>query len=259
MADRVLNHRVIPMLLLSGGGLVKTTRFASPRYVGDPLNAVKIFNEKEVDELVILDMDASSAGRGPDYGVIEEIASEAFIPLTYGGGVRTVAEAAQVLALGVEKVAVRTAAYHRIDLIGELAAEFGSSSVVASVDVARGRFGKTRLHGSAGTPASSADWLDWVVRAQQAGAGEVLLQVVDRDGGMAGQDLELIREAARLLTVPLVAGSGVGTLDDIRAAVEAGADAVAAGSFFVFHGRHRAVLISYPPYDSLRLLLDDLR
>ena len=255
----MLNHRVIPVLLLSSGGLVKTTRFADPRYVGDPLNAVKIFNEKEVDELVLLDIDATRTVREPDYAVIEEIASEAFIPLTYGGGIRTVAQAARVFALGVEKVAVRAAGMQRVELLGELAAEFGSSSVVASVDVAKGRFGKTRLQDSARTPAASVDWRDWLVQVQAAGAGEVLLQVVDRDGAMAGLDLAMVREAAAVLTVPLVAASGVGSLADIRAAVEAGADGVAAGAFFVFHGRHRAVLISYPPYESLRLLLDDLR
>ena len=154
---------------------------------------------------------------------------------------------------------MRAAGMQRVELLGELAAEFGSSSVVASVDVAKGRFGKTRLQDSARTPAASVDWRDWLVQVQAAGAGEVLLQVVDRDGAMAGLDLAMVREAAAVLTVPLVAASGVGSLADIRAAVEAGADGVAAGAFFVFHGRHRAVLISYPPYESLRLLLDDLR
>lgn len=255
----MLNHRVIPVLLLSDGGLVKTKGFVSPRYIGDPINAVKIFNEKEVDELVVLDIGASRLGREPDFKLVEELASEAFIPLTYGGGVTSSAHVQRLLSLGVEKVAVQTAATTAPDFVSELAAEFGSSTVVASLDLTRSRLGRVRAYSAARQKALDGDWRDRLLALQQAGAGEVLLQVVERDGTMAGMDVALIREASSLLTVPLVAAGGVGSLEDIRAAVEAGASAVAAGAFFVFRGPHRAVLISYPQYATLRSLLDDLR
>jgi cyclase len=250
----MLSHRVIPCLLLSPsrGGLVKTTRFAKPKYVGDPINAVRIFNEKEVDELMVLDIDATREGRGPDFEAVEELASECFMPLCYGGGVRTAEDAFTLFALGVEKVALQTAA-HDPALIRQIADRAGEQAVVVSIDVKRSWTGKRQLYSYAGA-APNGDWRAAIKRAVDHGAGEILLNAVDRDGTLSGPDLELIREASRIADVPLIAIGGIASLSDIGSAIDAGASAVAAGAFFVFHGPHRAVLITYPRYEELRNL-----
>ncbi|WP_028458782.1 AglZ/HisF2 family acetamidino modification protein [Chloroflexus sp. Y-396-1] len=247
----MLKHRVIPCLLLRNRGLVKTLRFKDPRYVGDPINIVRIFNEKEVDELMVLDIMASKVPCEPDYEMIERIASECFMPLCYGGGVRTVEQARRLFALGVEKICLQTAALYDISIITELADRFGSQAVVVSIDIKRNWRGLPQLYASASGKTLRRHWLDYLHSAVSAGAGEVLLNSVDRDGTMSGMDLDLIRRATTDLSVPLVAVGGVGSLADIKAATDAGASAVAAGAFFVFHGPHRAVLISYPRYQEL--------
>lgn len=250
----MLKHRVIPALLLKNGGLVKTRRFSDSQYVGDPINAIRIFNEKEVDELVVLDITASRDRREPDFGLIEQFAGECFMPLGYGGGIRTVEQARRLFALGVEKVVIQSAALHDLSFISRVADECGSQSVVVSIDVKQNWLGKTKLYSSSSRSTDSRDWLDFTAAAVSAGAGEVLLNAVDRDGVMEGMDLGLIREASERVSVPLVAVGGAGSLAHVKAAVDAGADAVAAGAFFVFHGPHRAVLITYPGYDELERL-----
>jgi cyclase len=252
----MLSHRVIPCLLLSPsrGGLVKTLKFASPRYVGDPINAVHIFNQKEVDELIILDIDASREGRGPKFDAIEELASECFMPLCYGGGIRTADDAFALFSLGIEKVAVQTAIASNPSIVRQIASRAGEQAVVASLDVKQGWFGDRRLHSFAGAKFPFADWKEAIRHVVELGAGEILINSVDRDGTLAGPDLELIREANAVAQVPLISVGGVSSLDDIKAATEAGASAVAAGAFFVLHGPHRAVLITYPRYDELRAL-----
>jgi cyclase len=249
----MLIHRVIPCLLLSPsrGGLVKTTRFAKPKYVGDPINAVKIFNEKEVDELTVLDIDATREGRGPDFGAIEELASECFMPLCYGGGIRTAEDAFRLFSLGVEKVALQSAALRNPSLIREIADRAGEQAVVVSIDVKRGWTGRSQLYSYSGV-AADADWRAAIRTVVEHGAGEILLNAVDRDGTLAGPDLALIREASQIADVPLIAIGGISSLGDVKAATDAGASAVAAGAFFVFHGPHRAVLITYPRYEELR-------
>jgi cyclase len=251
----MLKHRVIPCLLLKDGGLVKTQRFAKPKYVGDPVNAIRIFNEKEVDELMVLDITASREGREPHYELIERFAGECFMPLSYGGAVRTVEQARRLFSLGVEKVCVQTAVLDDVSLIREVADRFGSQAVVASIDVKKGLFGGHKLYGASAGKTLSRPWQEQLQRVVDAGAGEVVLNSVDRDGVMQGMDLALIREASAAISVPLIAIGGAGSLDDIKAATEAGASAVAAGAFFVFHGPHRAVLITYPNYRQLETLL----
>lgn len=251
----MLKHRVIPALLLCNGGLVKTLKFKDPKYVGDPINAIRIFNDKEVDELMVLDITASRERREPNYALIEEFAGECFMPLAYGGGVTHVEQAARLFGLGVEKICLQTAALKDLTLVNRLAERFGSQSVMVSVDVKRNWLGRAQLYGAADGKARSEPWLDLTQRLVNAGAGEVLLNAVDRDGTLAGPDLQLIGEAAASLSVPLIAVGGVSSLADIKAAVEAGASAVAAGAFFVFHGPHRAVLITYPKYQELENLL----
>lgn len=250
----MLMPRVIPCLLLSGGGLVKTKRFATPKYVGDPINAVRIFNEKEVDELMVLDIDATGLGHGPDFELAEQLASECFMPLCYGGGIRTAEDAKSLLALGIEKVAVQTAFLRDPNILREIADHAGEQAVVASIDVGKDWLGRRKLRTAPGIKPNVSDWRDLVRQAVASGAGEILLTSVDHDGTLEGMDLALIEEASGLVDVPLIAAGGAGSLEDIGAAVGAGASAVAAGAFFVFHGPHRAVLITYPRYDELQRL-----
>ena len=245
----MLRPRVIPCLLLHQGGLVKTIRFRNPAYVGDPVNAIRIFNDKEVDELVVLDIDASREGREPDYALVEHIAGECFMPLCYGGGVRTVEQATRLFSLGVEKVSLQTAALEDMNLLRSIADRFGSQSVIFSLDVQRGWFGRSHAFAACTRRRVRASWQDILVDAVGAGAGEVMLNVVNRDGTMSGMDQELVREASALVSVPLVAMGGVGSISDIEAGFRAGASAVGAGAFFVFHGPNRAVLITYPRPD----------
>lgn len=255
----MLKHRVIPALLLQNGGLVKTTKFAKPVYVGDPINAIRIFNEKEADELMVLDIAAAREGREPDYALIEQFAGECFMPLTYGGGINSVEQVRRLLALGVEKVCVQSAALRDPTLVTRIAERFGSQAVLASVDVKRDWLRRERLYAAGTGRTLDTPWLEHLASLVASGAGEILLNAVDRDGTMQGMDLDLIAKASRSVSVPLVAVGGAGSLADIRAAVDAGASAVAAGAFFVFHGPHRAVLITYPKYQELETLLGSNR
>jgi cyclase len=250
----MLSHRVIPCLLLSGGGLVKTHKFAKPKYVGDPINAVKIFNEKEVDELMVLDIDATKQRRGPDFALIEQLAGECFMPLCYGGGIRSADDARTLFKLGVEKVSLQSAVTQSPGIVREIADHAGEQAVVVSIDLRRNWLGKPQTYSAAGLPARHRDWREAVREAVALGAGEILLNAVDRDGTLSGMDTDLIAEASAMADVPLIAIGGVGSLADIKAATDAGASAVAAGAFFVFHGPHRAVLITYPRYEELQAL-----
>jgi imidazole glycerol-phosphate synthase subunit HisF len=252
----MLKTRVIPCLLLRGAGLVKTTRFKDPKYVGDPINAIKIFNDKEVDELVLLDIAASREDRGPAFSVIEEVASECFMPLAYGGGIRTVDQARRILKLGVEKVVFNTTAWRAPTVLTDAAREFGAQAVVASIDVRRKLFGRYEVVVEGGTRGTGIDPVDYARRLEAAGAGEIFLTSVDRDGTMQGYELELIAKVSAAVGVPVIAAGGAGSVQDFRAAThEGGAAAVAAGAMFVFHGPHRAVLITYPPRHELEAAL----
>jgi cyclase len=254
---KLLKHRVIPALLLRDGGLVKTRRFKDAKYVGDPINAIRIFNDKEVDELMVFDIVASKRGQEPDYAMIELFAGECFMPLCYGGGVSSVEQAARIFDLGVEKISLQSAALDDLEIISRIAERFGNQSVVVSVDVKRNWLKGPQLFESRSGKMHKLAWLDFAQHAIAAGAGEVLINAVDRDGEMQGMDLELIRQASTILAVPLIALGGVGSLQHIKDAVNGGASAVAAGAFFVFHGPHRAVLITYPLYQELEVLLSN--
>lgn len=249
-----LFNRVIPCLLLQDGGLVKTRRFGPARYVGDPINAIRIFNEKYVDELVLLDIQASRTGAQPDYDLIARIAGECFMPLCYGGGIRTLEQARRIVACGVEKIAVNSMAIERPDLLRELSDELGASSVVASIDVKRDLFGRERVFDPGRRRTTRLDPVAHARAVVEAGAGEIFLNNVDRDGEFCGFDVDLIRRTTQAVNVPVVACGGAGRLEDMRAAVAAGASAAAAGSMFVFYGPHRAVLINYPSYAAVREL-----
>lgn len=245
--------RVIPVLLVSDGYLVKPVKFQGEKYIGDPINAVRIFNEKQVDELVICDIDASAKGTGVNWTLIEEIASEAFMPVGYGGGVATAADAKRIAGIGIEKVVVGAAAIANPGVVEEISAALGASSTVVSVD-ARRRLGRYDSFTVSGTKRSGIAPVDAAVRAQELGAGEILLSSIDREGTFSGYDLGLIEQVALAVTVPVIALGGASGLPDLAAALDAGASAAAAGSMFVLNGKHRAVLITYPSPAELRSL-----
>ncbi len=247
-----LFNRVIPCLLVQDGGLVKTSRFGRPRYVGDPINAIRIFNEKYVDELIVLDITASRTGAEPNYELIARIAGECFMPLCYGGGIRTLNQARRIVASGVEKIAVNSMAIDRPQLLSELSQELGASSVVVAIDVKRNLFGSERVYHPGQRRLTKLDPVQHAQAAVAAGAGEVFLNSVDRDGQYCGFDIELIARVTAAVNVPVIACGGAASLDDMRVAVDSGASAAAAGSIFVFYGPHRAVLINYPDYASIR-------
>lgn len=247
----MLRTRVIPCLLLQKGGLVKTVKFKDPKYVGDPINAVRIFNEKEVDELVFLDISATPAVKEPNFDLLAAIASEAFMPFSYGGGVTRLDQIKRLYALGVEKVIINTAAACTPILVSEATSIAGSSSVVVSIDVRRSWLDKYTVCTQGGQHDTNRDPVQYAQEMERLGAGELLLNSIDRDGTMAGYDLELIGRVAEAVSVPVVAVGGAGELIHFRQAVDKGASAVGAGSLFVFHGKHRAVLITYPEYAQL--------
>lgn len=253
----MLKHRVIPVLLLRNEGLVKTSRFKDPKYIGDPINAIRIFNEKEVDELMVMDINASVESREPNYSLIEQFAGECFMPLAYGGGIRSIDQAQRIFSLGVEKISIQSGALEDPTFIGRLKDRFGSQSIIASVDVRKNWLGKPQVYESKTKKDRNGPWLDHIQALVEAGAGEILLNAVDRDGTLSGPDLNLIRTASESIGVPLVAVGGISSLPDIKASVDAGASAVAAGAFFVFHGPHRAVLITYPKYQDLVNLFEE--
>lgn len=238
--------RVIPCLLIRGNGLVKTRRFKDPVYVGDPVNAMRVFNDKEVDEIVVLDIDASRLGREPNYELIAEMAGEAFMPLAYGGGVRRLDQIRQLIRSGIEKVVINSAATESVDVICRAVEVFGSQAIVGAVDVKRNLLGGYRVVTKSATVDARVGLDEHIRNLIAAGVGEVFLNSVDRDGMMAGYDIPLIRSVSQNVRVPVVACGGAGTVEHLAQAVrEGGASAVAAGSMFVFHGKHRAVLISY--------------
>lgn len=252
----MLRHRVIPSLLLRNEGLVKTIQFGKSSYVGDPINAVKIFNEKEVDELIVLDIDATREGRPPNFALAEELAGECFMPLCWGGGIRTVEDARTLFSLGVEKVAIRSAAVDNPALFRAIADRAGEQAVVASIDVKKGGFfGGTQLLNGNGAK-DKRRWQEAVRTAVAHGAGEIMLMSADHDGMREGMNLDLIREASALVDVPLIAAGGIGKTEHIREAVDAGADAVAVGAWCVWQGPQKAVLITYPRYEELTALWD---
>ena len=241
------NARIIPCLLLRGNGLVKTRKFKDPVYIGDPVNAMRIFSDKEADEIVVLDIDASRLGQEINYELLAEMAGEAFMPMAYGGGIRTLEQVRRLIRSGIEKVVINSAAVESTEVITAAAAIYGRQAVVGAVDVRRNLLGAYKVVTRSASQDARVSLDDHIRNLARAGAGEIFINSVDQDGMMAGYDLELIRRVVKLVDVPVVASGGAGTVDHLRQAVnEAGAAAVSAGAMFVFHGKRRAVLISYP-------------
>lgn len=243
----MLVPRVIPCLLLRNAGLVKTVKFKDPKYLGDPINIVKIFNDKEVDELVFLDITATVENKQPPFKLLEKVAGEAFMPLGYGGGIRMLADVKTILGLGIEKIIINSYAVENRVFIRQMADFAGSSSVVVSMDVKKNRRDNYEVFTQNGRKATGLDPVKFAVEMEKLGAGELFLNSIDRDGTMLGYDLELVMRVTNAVNIPVVASGGARTLQDLAAVVQqGGASAAGAGSMFVFQGPHRAVLISYP-------------
>lgn len=244
--------RVIPTLQVDRGRLVKTTAFRAPAYVGDLINSLRIFNEKEVDEIAVVDISATREGRGPDFELINEMASECFMPLAYGGGITTVAEIERIIQLGVEKVILNSAALENPGLVRAAADAVGSQSIVVSIDVKQRWLGGYAVYTRSGTRRVSKDLLGTIEAINGSGAGELLLNAIARDGTFSGYDHALIRAVTAHTTLPVIAaGGGADPADLVRAVQQSGASAVAAGALFVYRGPHRAVLLSYPKAQQL--------
>lgn len=244
----MLRPRIIPCLLIRDGGLVKTVQFGEGKYVGDPINAVKIFNEKEADELIVLDIDATAQNRDPDYRMIAHVAAECRMPLCYGGGVRTAEQAKRIIGLGVEKVAVSSAGVANSRLYGDMASDVGSQSVVMVLDVKKRAWrGGYEVYTHNGSRRTRLDPFVLASEAEQLGVGEVVINSIDRDGVMTGYDLELAARTRAATRLPITMLGGAGSLQDLQDLVATcGIVGAAAGSLFVFKGTYRAVLISYP-------------
>ena len=248
----MLTIRIIPCLLLKGEGLVKTVKFKDPKYVGDPINAVKIFNDKEVDELIFLDIEATVEGRRPPIKLISEISSECFMPLSYGGGLRDLDDLKTIFNAGVEKVIINSYAIENPNFISEASELYGSQSIVVAIDVKRSSKGKYEIFSRGGRKKTNLDPVEHAMKMETLGAGEIFLNSIDRDGTMKGYDIGLIKEVAESVSIPVVACGGAGRIEHfVEAVKKGGASAVAAGSMFVFHGKHRAVLTTYPSVEEL--------
>lgn len=247
-----MNARIIPCLLLSGQGLVKTTKFKKGVYVGDPINAVRIFNEKEVDELVFLDISATKEHRDPDYSYITKLAGECFMPFAYGGGISTLDQIRKLNACGVEKVVINSAAFADPDFVSNAVKSFGSSSIVLSIDVKKDFWGAYKIFTHSGTRPIKENFKDVLSLINKWEVGEVIINSIDCDGIMRGYDLPLIKQATSVLDMPVVALGGAGNVEDIKKVIkECDASAAAAGSLFVFYGPHKAVLINYLTQDQI--------
>lgn len=247
----MLYPRIIPCLLVKDKGLVKTVKFKNPKYVGDPINAVKIFNEKEVDELIVLDISATIENREPDYKMIENLAVECRMPLCYGGGIKMVEQAQKILGLGVEKVAISSAALDRPELVTKIAKQVGSQSVVVVLDVKKSlRDGQYEIWTHNGQKNTGKNPIEFARQMETLGAGEIVINSIDNDGAMKGYDFVLVDEIRKSTTLPLTVLGGAGSLKDIGQLIgRYGIIGAAAGSLFVFKGVYRAVLINYPGRD----------
>ncbi len=249
--------RVIPCLLLKSEALVKTQKFKNPSYIGDPINAVRIFNELEVDELIILDIEASRYRQHPNFEFLGKIVSEAFMPVAIGGGITSLEDASKLINLGVEKVVINSAALYSFKLIEDISRKFGSQSVVLSIDIKKNLLGNIKLYSHTDGNNLNVDIEKYISDSIRSGAGEVLINFVDNDGMGTGYNYNYIEKISKKIDVPLIVSGGAGHLNDFKMAVNVGASACAAGSMFVYRGRHRAVMINYPGYNTLKNLFNE--
>jgi cyclase len=243
----MLRTRIIPALLLRNESLVKTVRFGKFTYVGDPANTVRIFNELEVDELLFLDITASREGRCPNLKVLADIADECFMPLGYGGGIRSLDQAKAVFDIGFEKVVINTQAAEKPSLIADIAVHYGSQAVIASIDVRKGLFSGQSVRTVGGRRNTRLDPVFWAMEVEKMGAGEILLTSIDREGTWEGFDLDLVKRVTSAVSIPVIAHGGAGSLEHIVQVVkQANASAVALGSMVVFQRKGMGVLVNLP-------------
>jgi len=243
--------RVIPVLQIENRKLVKTTGFKSPSYVGDPINALRILNDKQVDEVAVVDIGATRNKKRPDIDFIHQLASECFMPMSYGGGVDSLEQVSEIFKTGIEKIIIGTAFYKRPELIKEIAQKFGSQSVMVSIDIRKNWLGSQRVFVLNGTVDTGQTPISYAALAQGAGAGELLLQSIEKEGSFKGYDIELIERVSKSVNIPVVPLGGAHSVMDFFFAIQAGASAVAAGNMFLYKGTHKAVLINYPDQDNL--------
>jgi cyclase len=251
----MLKHRVIPVLLNSADGIVKTLNFRKPTYIGDPINIARIFNDKLVDELLIFDIDRSKLNLGPNLRLIQEIVSECFMPVSYGGGIRNLMDAKEVFNLGVEKIVLQKALFLDFNLINEIAKIYGSQSIIVSLDVVRGSNNDFYIYDAAYNRTTDLTLESMLIKLKGTLIGELIITSVDKEGTLSGFDLELIQKVKSLISIPIIANGGAGKIEDFSDAIKSGADAVAAASFFVFYGSRDSILISYPKYEHIERLL----
>ncbi|TAL62395.1 MAG: imidazole glycerol phosphate synthase subunit HisF [Bacteroidetes bacterium] len=249
--------RVIPVLLLKGQGLVKTVKFKAPTYIGDPMNAVKIFNDMEADELIFLDIMATSENRIPSFDLIQRIGDEAFMPFAVGGGIKSVEEVKRLIRAGAEKIVINSAAFNKQELVRGAADAAGSQSVIVAMDVRRNLFGKQIVYVESGKKSTGIAPEKYAENMQRSGAGEIMLNSIERDGMMAGYDIDLIKRVSQAVDIPVVACGGAGSTQHFAEVVKTGsASAVAAGSMFVYHGSRKGVLINYPDKKELETIFN---
>lgn len=248
----MLRVRIIPALLLKDDALVKTVKFTSPKYIGDPINTVRIFNELEVDELCFLDITATNEKRAPNFKVLSEIADECFMPLAYGGGLNDFETACKIFSIGFEKVVINTATHTHPDLITRVAAHYGNQAVIASIDVKRNFFGKQEVYSHSGKVNTKKRPEEWAQELEKLGAGEILLTSIDREGTWSGFDIELIRRISQEVSVPVIAHGGAGTVTHINEVIEnTNTSAVALGSMVVYQQKGMGVLINFPDHHQI--------
>jgi cyclase len=242
----MLRKRIIPCLLIDNARLIKTTKFNNPKYIGDPINAIKIFNEKEVDELILIDISASKLNKEPNFKLLEQISSECFMPLCYGGGITKLSQADKLFEIGIEKICIQTEFIKNPIFIKELSEKYGSQSIVISVDLKKNIFGNQKIYSSILNKYMNTSIENYFSKIKEYGAGEILVTNINLEGKMEGLDLELINKIQKITNLPIIFNGGIGNIKHIEDGFKSGADALAAGSFFVYSGPHKAVLISYP-------------
>ncbi len=250
----MLKVRVMPCLLLLNESLVKTIKFNKRTYIGDAINTVRIFNEMEVDELILLDITATIENRKPNFQLLKDIASECFMPVCYGGGVRDTDDIKHIFSIGIEKVSINSFAFESPDFIAKAADRFGSQSIIVSMDVKRNLFGKYEVVQQSGTKRTKYHPVDYAELMEKYGAGEILLNCVDKDGTWEGYDVELVKQVSSAVAIPVIVCGGAATTNDFKKAVMAGASAVAAGSMFVFQAKGMGVLVNFPDRKLLETL-----
>ena len=253
----MLQTRIIPCLLLKDDSLVKTVNFKKPGYIGDPVNTARIFNELEVDELVLLDISATNNNRKPDFKILAELANECFMPLAYGGGINNFEDAKKIFQIGIEKVVINSIAFSKPAFITELAEHFGNQAIVASIDVKKNMFGKFQVYSNSGTKKQKVDPVAWAQELEQLGAGEILLTAIHREGTWMGFDINIIEKISNAVNIPVIANGGASSIEDIGKAVKQGnASAVSLGSMVVYQNKGMGVLVNFPDTKKLKRVLE---